>query len=29
VPDVQRTDGRFARHLAADLWTGARLAGLL
>lgn len=29
VPDVQRTDGRFARHLADDLWSGARLAGLV
>lgn len=29
VPDVQTTDGRFARHLAADLWTGARMAGLI
>lgn len=29
VPDVQSTDGRFARHLAADLWTGARMAGLI
>lgn len=29
VPDVAPTDGRFARHLAADLLTGARLAGLI
>jgi len=29
IPDVQRTDGRFARHLARDLPTGARLAGLI
>lgn len=29
VPDVAPTDGRFARHLAVDLLTGARLAGLI
>ena len=29
IPDVQQTDGRFARHLAQDLWMGARLAGLI
>ena len=29
VPDVAPTEGRFARHLAADLMTGARLAGLI
>lgn len=29
VPDVAPTDGRFARHLAADLMTGARMAGLI
>lgn len=29
VPDVVPTDGRFARHLASDLLSGARLAGLI
>ena len=29
VPDVAPTDGRFARHLATDLLSGARLAGLI
>ena len=29
VPDVAPTDGRFARHLAADLLAGARAAGLI
>lgn len=29
VPDVAATQGRFARHLADDLLTGARLAGLI
>lgn len=29
VPDVMPTDGPFARHLAADLMSGARLAGLV
>lgn len=29
VPDVAPTDGRFARHLATDLMTGARLAGVI
>jgi HAD superfamily hydrolase (TIGR01509 family) len=29
VPDVAPTTGRFARHLAADLLAGARLAGLI
>ena len=29
VPDVMPTDGRFARHVAQDLLTGARLAGLV
>lgn len=28
VPDVTPTDGRFARHVAADLLAGARAAGL-
>ena len=28
VPDVAATDGRFAHHLAPDLLTGARMAGL-
>jgi beta-phosphoglucomutase-like phosphatase (HAD superfamily) len=29
VPDVQPTDGRHAHHLAPDLMTGARMAGLI
>lgn len=29
VPDVMATEGRFARHVAADLLSGARLAGLI
>lgn len=29
VPDVEAATGRWAHHLAADLLTGARLAGLL
>lgn len=29
VPDVAPTDGRFARHLAEDLLSGARLAGVI
>lgn len=29
VPDVSPTEGRFARHVAADLMAGARLAGLI
>jgi beta-phosphoglucomutase-like phosphatase (HAD superfamily) len=29
VPDIAPTQGRFARHLAADLLTGARLVGLI
>lgn len=29
VPDVMPTEGRFARHVAADLMSGARLAGLI
>lgn len=29
VPDVMPTEGRFARHVARDLMTGARLAGLV
>ena len=29
VPDIAPTDGRFARHVAADLLTGARLIGLI
>lgn len=29
VPDVAATEGRFARHLADDLLSGARLAGLI
>jgi HAD superfamily hydrolase (TIGR01509 family) len=29
VPDVAPTQGRFARHLVADLLTGARLVGLI
>lgn len=29
VPDMMPTEGRFARHVAQDLLTGARLAGLV
>ncbi|MBA4349649.1 MAG: HAD family phosphatase, partial [Rhodobacter sp.] len=29
VPDVAPTEGRFARHLAADLLAGARAAGII
>jgi HAD superfamily hydrolase (TIGR01509 family) len=29
VPDMQKTDGRHAHHLARDLMSGARLAGLI
>ncbi|PLL14303.1 HAD family phosphatase [Tabrizicola sp. TH137] len=29
VPDVAPTDGRYARHLAADLLAGARAAGVI
>ena len=29
VPDMQKTDGRFAHHLAQDLMSGARMAGLI
>jgi hypothetical protein len=29
VPDVVPSEGRWAHHLAPDLMTGARMAGLL